>query len=124
MEQQNQLATAFLDIAFKVHRALGPGLLESCYEEVLAHELTKSRIPFERQVEVPILYEGISIGPGFRADLILAESVIVEIKSVEQLLPVHKKQLLTYLRLTGLHLGLLVNFNCSLLKEGITRIAN
>ena len=124
MEKENQLATTFLDIAFKVHRALGPGLLESCYEEVLAHELAKSGIPFERQIEVSILYEGISMGPGFRADLVLSESIIIEIKSVEQVLPVHKKQLLTYLRLTGLHLGLLVNFNAALLKEGITRIAN
>lgn len=124
MEQQNLIATAFLDIAFKVHRTLGPGLLESCYEEVLCYELAKSGIAFGRQVEVPLVYEGTSVGAAFRADLVLSESVIVEIKSVEQVLPVHKKQILTYLRLAGIRLGLLVNFNCALLKDGITRIAN
>ena len=121
---ENELAKLFLDIAFKVHTALGPGLLESAYESILCYELEKNNIPFERQVDVPIRYDKKIFSNAFRADLVLDKKVIIELKSVETLNDVHKKQLLTYLKLTGLKLGLLVNFNEKLLKNGITRIVN
>jgi len=121
---ENELSKLFLDIAFKVHTALGPGLLESAYENILCYELEKSKIPFERQVDVPIHYDNQIFSNAFRADLILDKKVIIELKSADTLNDVHKKQLLTYLKLTGLKLGLLVNFNETLLKNGIIRIAN
>ena len=121
---ENDLSKRFLDIAFKVHTALGPGLLESAYENILCYELEKHNIPFERQVDVPIRYDNQMFSNAFRADLILERKVIIELKSIECLNDVHKKQLLTYLKLTGLKLGLLVNFNEKLLKNGIVRIAN
>ena len=121
---ENELSKLFLDIAFKVHTALGPGLLESAYESVICYELDKCKIPYERQIEVPIRYDDHLFSNAFRADLILERKVIIELKSVESLNDVHKKQLLTYLKLTGLKLGLLVNFNEKLLKNGIVRIAN
>ncbi len=121
---ENELSKHFLDIAFKVHTALGPGLLESAYENILSYELEKNNIPFQRQIDVPIQYDGQKFSNAFRADLILDSKVIIELKSVECLNDVHKKQLLTYLKLTGLKLGLLVNFNEKSLKNGIVRIAN
>jgi len=121
---ENGLSKLFLDIAFKVHTALGPGLLESAYENILCYELEKSNIPFERQVDVTIQYDNKTFSNAFRADLILDHKVIIELKSVETLNDVHKRQLLTYLKLTGLKLGLLINFNEKSLKDGIIRIVN
>jgi len=107
-----------------VHTSLGPGLLESVYEVVLAYELEKRGLHTVRQQAVPIVYQGIQIEMGFRADLIIEDQVMVEIKSVEAIAPVHKKQLLTHLRLADKRLGLLINFNVALIKDGITRIVN
>ena len=103
---------------------LGPGLFESVYEEALTYELSKRGHIIERQVEIPVLYENIKMEVGFRADLIVDREIIVEIKSIETVMAVHKKQVLTYLRLTGLKIGLLINFNEELLKNGITRLIN
>ncbi len=105
----------------EVHKEMGPGLLESAYEECLCHELTLNHISFERQKSVPVLYKGIRLEPSFRLDLLVESSVIVEIKSVERILDVHDAQLLTYLKLTHMKVGLLINFNVPLLKTGIKR---
>ena len=121
---ENQIATIILDCAFNIHRTLGPGLFESVYEEVISYELMKRKLEIGRQVEIPVMYELIKMEVGFRADIIVEKKVIIELKSVETLLPVHKKQLLTYLKLTDMKLGLLINFNEALLKNGIVRIAN
>ncbi|MEW6061045.1 MAG: GxxExxY protein, partial [Bacteroidota bacterium] len=121
---ENELSKLILDYCFKIHRELGPGLLESVYEEILYYELTKHGLKCDRQLGIPVHYEDVKMELGFRADLIVENRVIIELKSVETVLPVHKKQLLTYLKLTGLKLGLLVNFNEALLKDGITRIVN
>ena len=121
---ENEIAKQIVDAAYKIHKALGPGLLESVYETLLAHVLEKRGFNVRRQVPVPIVYEGISFNEGFRADLIVEDKVIVELKSVENVAPVHKKQLLTYLRLADKRLGLLINFGSSLLREGITRVVN
>lgn len=121
---ENQIATAILDCAFNIHRKLGPGLFESVYEEVIAYELLKRKLEFVRQYGIPVVYESVKMEVGFRADIIVENKVIIELKSVEILLPVHKKQLLTYLKLTNMKLGLLINFNEALLKDGIVRIAN
>jgi GxxExxY protein len=121
---ENEIAKIVVDAAFKVHTALGPGLLESVYEVVLARELEQRGLKVERQKPVPILYDNLKFDEGFRADLIVENSVIVELKSVETIVPVHKKQLLTYLRLTDKRLGLLINFGAALIKDGITRVVN
>ena len=121
---ENELSKTFLDIAFKVHKTLGPGLLESVYEKILCYEMRKNNIPFEQQEAVSIRYDNHTFSDAFRADIILDKKVIVELKSVATLNDIHKKQLLTYLKLTGLKLGLLLNFNEKLLKEGIVRIVN
>ena len=121
---ENAICTAVLDAAFKIHRELGPGLLESVYEAVLAHELSKQGVAVVRQQGISIRYEDMVLEEGFRADLVVNGRVIVEIKSVESLHPVHGKQLLTYLRLMGLKLGVLINFNEAMLKDGIKRVAN
>ena len=121
---ENDIATQIIDSSLKIHRALGPGLLESVYEEALAYEFTKKNIAYSRQIDIPVYYDSQKLGIGFRADLIIENKVIIELKSVENVQPVHKKQLLTYLKLTGLKLGLLINFNEALLKTGITRIVN
>ncbi|MCF8085157.1 MAG: GxxExxY protein [Deltaproteobacteria bacterium] len=121
---ENELSKVIVDKCLKIHRALGPGLLESVYEEILSYEIGTTGIACRRQVAIPVLYESIKLDLGFRADLVVGEKVIVELKSVENILPVHKKQLLTYLKLSGLRLGLLINFNVELIKNGITRIAN
>ncbi len=121
---ENAIAKAVLDAAFRIHRELGPGLLESVYEAVLARELFKHGFTVARQHPVAIRFEDMLFDEGFRADLVVNSLVIVELKSVEKLHPVHGKQLLTYLRLTGLKLGLLINFNEALLKDGIKRVAN
>ena len=121
---ENEIAKFVLDSAFTVHTKLGPGLLESVYEVVLAHELRKSGASVERQKAMPIVYDGIRFDEAFRSDLVLGEKVIVEIKSVVVLTPVHAKQLLTQLRLSGLKLGLLINFGESHLRNGIKRVIN
>ena len=121
---ENQIAREIVDAAYKVHKMLGPGLLESVYEAVLGHELEKRGLSVSRQVPVPIVYEGFSFNEGFRADLIVGDKVIVELKSVENVAPVHKKQLLTYLRLADKRLGLLINFGSALIRHGISRVVN
>ena len=121
---ENQVFGEIIDSSIKIHKALGPGLLESVYETVLAFELRKRGFEVSLQVPVPVCYEGVSLEVGFRCDMIVNDLVIVELKSVENVLPVHNKQLLTYLRLTGKRLGLLINFNNELMKDGIVRIVN
>jgi len=121
---ENEIARQIVDACYKVHTTLGPGLLESVYEAVLFYELTKRGLKVERQVAVPIVYEDVRLEEGFRADLIVEEKVIIELKSVEKAAPVHKKQLLTYLRLADKRLGLLANFGEALIKDGISRVVN
>jgi GxxExxY protein len=121
---ENAIAREIVDAAFRVHSALGPGLLESVYVTVLAYELGRRGLGTVRQQAIPVIYEDVRIDMGFRADLIVEDKVIVEVKSVELLAPVHKKQLLTHLRLADKRLGLLINFNVALVKDGITRIVN
>jgi len=121
---ENAIAKEIVDAAFRVHTTLGPGLLESVYQTVLADELGRRGLRAVSQQTIPVVYDGIRIDTGFRADLVVEDQVIVEIKSVEGLLPVHKKQLLTYLRLADKRLGLLINFQVALIKDGITRIVN
>ena len=118
-----ETARSILDAAIAVHRQLGPGLLESVYEICLAHELTKRNHAVRTQVALPVIYDTVKLEAGYRVDLIVDECVIVEIKSVEALAPVHHAQLLTYLRLSERRLGLLMNFNVPLLKQGIKRFA-
>jgi GxxExxY protein len=113
-----------VDAAYKVHTTLGPGLLESVYEAAPAWELGKRGLSFTRQQGIPVIYEQVSIHPGFFADLIVEGQIIVEIKAIEVIAPVHKRQLLTYLKLADKRLGLLINFNVALIKDGIIRIAN
>ena len=121
---ENEVAKQIVDVAYQIPTSLGPGLLESAYEAVLGYELEKRGLGISRQQTIPIIYQGMRIETGFRADLVVEDKVIVEIKSVETILPVHKKQLLTHLRLADKRLGLLINFNVMLIKDGITRIAN
>lgn len=124
LDEENELATLVLDVCFKIHRKFGPGLFESVYEEFFAYEFTKLNIPFERQIAIPLIHEEIKIDISFKADFIIANSIILEFKSVEVLANVHYKQLQTYLKLTRLKLGLLINFNNTYLKEGIKRVIN
>ena len=124
MVTENAIAKQIVDAAFHIHVALGPGLLESAYSTVLAYELRRRGLHTVRQQPIPVIYDQLRIDTGFRADLIVEDQVIVEMKSVEFLLPVHKKQLLTYLRLTNKRLGLLINFNVSRIKDGIARVVN
>lgn len=121
---ENEIGTIIIETAINVHRGLGPGLLESVYETVLYYKLIDSGLFVEKQVPIPLVFEGISFHEGFRADLIVENKVIIEIKSVERIANVHKKQLLTYLKLSKLKLGYLINFNQALLKDGITRTIN
>jgi len=122
--RENEISREIVDAAFKIHTRLGAGLLESVYEAVMAYELKKRGLRLERQKPIPVVYEGMDLGEGFRADFIVENLVIIELKSVEHIASVHKKQLLTYLRLTDKRLGLLINFNTDLIKNGITRIVN
>ena len=121
---ENDIAREIVDAAFKVHTVLGPGLLESVYEAVLAQELRKRSLKVERQAPIPVVYEEVRLEEGFRADLVVQDKVLVELKSVEKVAPVHKKQVLTYLRLANMKLGLLINFGEALIKDGITRVVN
>jgi len=122
--KENEIAKQIVDASFQIHTALGPGLLESVYEKVLEHELKKRGLSVERQRAIPIQYGGLLFDEGFRADIIVEDCIIVELKSVETVAPVHKKQLLTYLRLADKKLGLLINFGSALIKDGIYRIVN
>ena len=117
----NQLTELVIGCAIEVHRALGPGLLESTYEICLCHELTLQAIPFERQKPIPVAYRGVKLDCGYRADLIVDRRLLVEIKAIDQTSAIHDAQLLSYLKLSGLKVGLLINFNVRMLKEGVRR---
>jgi GxxExxY protein len=121
--ETDEVASKIVDAAFAVHKALGPGLLESVYEACLLYELNKRGLKVERQVSLPVVYDNLRLDAGLRLDLVVEKRVIVELKAVEVLLPVHTAQLLTYLKLSGYRLGLLVNFNSAVIKHGIKRIA-
>jgi GxxExxY protein len=120
----NVLSGKIIECAIKVHRAIGPGLLESAYEVCLMHELHKAKLQVERQVPLPVVYDGIRLDAGYVLDLVVERAIILELKAVDALLPIHEAQLLTYLRLANLKLGLLINFNVTLLKNGIRRRVN
>ena len=120
----NEISGAIVDAAMKVHTALGPGLLESAYEACLLHELRKRRMKAFSQVVLPVIYDGVTIDTGYRLDLLVEDSVIVELKAVEKILPIHEAQLLSYLKLSGKQVGLLMNFNVVRLKHGIKRMVN
>jgi len=119
----NAIARIVVDAAFRVHSTLGPGLLERVYEVCLAHELRKRGLIVDAQVDLPVFYDGVRLDAGMRIDLIVAGKLLIELKAVETVLPVHKAQVLTYLKLTGHRLGLLINFNVPIIKDGIDRIA-
>ena len=121
---ENEVSGQIVDAAIKVHTALGPGLFESVYESALAYELEKRGLRVVRQQPIPVIYENIRFEEGFKADLLVEDLVLVELKAIERIAPVHKKQLLTYLRLSKKRVGLLINFNVELVKDGITRIVN
>lgn len=121
---ENEIATIIVDTAFHIHRDLGPGLFESVYERIMEAELTKRGLTVDRQKPIPIVYNGVDFEAGFRCDLLVNDKVIVEVKSIEALHPVHKKQVLTYLRFADKRLGLLINFNVALIKDGIVRLVN
>ena len=121
---ENELSKIIVNTCYHIHVELGPGLLESVYEEILYYELSEIGLKVERQKGIPVFWKGIKMDIGFRTDLIVNDKVIIELKSVEKIAPVHPKQLLTYLRITGLKLGLLINFKENLIKNGITRIVN
>jgi GxxExxY protein len=121
---ENEISKVVVDAAFKIHVALGPGLLESVYDVILAYELRKRGLNVDRQRKLPLQWEDITFDEGFRLDIIVEEKVIIEVKSVETLAPVHKKQLLTYLKLTDKRLGLLINFGAPVIKDGIVRLVN
>ena len=120
--QRDSLSEQVIGLAIQVHRALGPGLLESAYEACLCHELSEHDIPFKRQVPLPVTYKGVQLDCGYRLDLTVAEKLMVELKSVDKILPVHHAQLLTYLKLSGFQTGLILNFNVPVLKDGIKRL--
>ena len=124
MRTENELATIAVDICYKIHTTLGPGLLESVYEAAFAYELEKRNIAYSRQEGIPARYEEIILDVGFRADIIMENKLIVEIKSVEHIEKVHHKTVLTYLKLTGIKLAILVNFNVNRIKEGLHRKIN
>jgi GxxExxY protein len=118
----NELTEAIIGSAIEVHRLLGPGLLESAYQESLARELTLRQIPFEREKPLPLEYKGAKLDCGYRLDFLIADAVVVEVKTTEALLPIHQAQLLTYMKLGGWKVGLIINFHESLLKKGIKRL--
>ena len=121
---ENDISRIIVDVCYQIHKALGPGLLESVYEEILFQELRNEGLFVERQKDLPVVWRGKLLDLNYRTDLIVENKVIVEIKSVQEIHPVHPKQVLTYLKLSGLKLGLLINFNSPLIKTGITRIVN
>ena len=121
---ENQISKIIVDCCYRIHTTLGPGLLESVYLEILLYELKKLGLKCAKEVGIPVHYEDVELDLGFRADLIVENLVIIELKAIEKVLPVHKKQLMTYLTLAGMKLGLLVNFNVHLIKDGIERVVN
>ncbi len=121
---ENEIAKIAVNICFNIHKEYGPGLFESVYEEIFSFEWSETKIPYVRQQGIRVIHKGIDMGIGFVPDIVLDNKVILEFKSVEELAQVHYKQLLTYLRLTDLKLGLLINFNIPLIKDGIHRIVN
>ena len=123
-QELNQISGEIIGAAIDVHSELGPGLLESVYEECLAYELMLRNILFERQKPIPVMYKGKPIDCGFRLDLLVSDSIVVELKTVDQILPVHQAQLMTYLKLTGCKLGLILNFNVEKMMKGIKRMVN
>lgn len=120
--QNDPLTERIIGFAIEVHRHLGPGLLESAYEECLCHELSQDGVVFQRQVPLPVVYKSVRLDCGYRLDIVVENSVIIELKAVERLLPIHEAQLITYLKLSGVPTGLLLNFNTPVLKEGIRRL--
>lgn len=124
MLSENDIAKLAVDICFKIHCKYGPGLFENVYEEIFCYEWGKTGIPFTRQQAVPLIHEEIKLETGFRADMIIDSKVVIEFKSIEALAPVHYRQVQTYFKLTNIKLGLLINFNVSLIKDGIHRIVN
>jgi len=120
----NEITGIVVDASYKIHTTLGPGLLESVYEKVLTYELTNRGLEVTVQPAIPVIYDEVKLELGFRADMIVANKVVIEVKSVDLVAPVHAKQLRTYLRLMNLKVGLLINFNVNLIKEGITRVVN
>jgi GxxExxY protein len=123
-QRLNQITEKVIGCSIEVHRALGPGLLESAYEECLCFELKTACLVFERQVPLPVVYKGVKLDCGYRMDLVVENLVVVEIKAIEKILPVHEAQILSYLKLTNKPLGLLINFHVSVLKNGLKRIRN
>jgi GxxExxY protein len=121
---ENEISRVVFDLCLKIHKRYGPGLFESVYEEVLCYELGKMNVCFKRQHAIPLVHEEVKMEVGFRADIVIEDKVIIELKSIEALTDLHYKQLLTYLKLTNLKLGMLINFNVLLMKDGIHRIAN
>ncbi len=119
---RDSLTELVIGLAIEVHRALGPGLLESAYQECLCYELKANALAFGRQVALPVVYKSVNLDCGYRMDLVVDDRLVVELKTVEKILPVHEAQLLTYLRLSGIRTGLLLNFNTSVLKDGIKRM--
>ena len=123
-QRVNEITEKIIGCAIEVHRHLGPGLLESAYEECTCHEIVESGLLLERQIPLPVIYKGIRLDCGYRMDAVVERLVVVEFKTVEKLLPVHEAQLLSYLKLSGLSVGLLINFHVSVLKDGLKRIVN
>lgn len=120
----NEITQTIIGCAIRVHKALGPGLLESTYEVCLVHELSKSGLTVRSQVALPVIYDGITLDAGYRIDLLVEEMVIVELKAVEAIHPIHEAQVISYLKLSGMKIGLLINFNVKMLTNGIKRLAN
>jgi len=120
----NKLSNKIIGAAIEVHKILGPGLLESAYEQCLCHELNLRILSFERQKELPVVYKGLKLDCAYRLDIIVEDAIIVELKSCEKIEPIHKAQLLTYLKLSGISLGLILNFNMPTMREGIVRLVN
>ena len=121
---ENEIAKEVVDVAYHIHRKLGPGLLESVYEAIMASELGRRGLKSVRQQPVPVVYDSVRLKVGFRADLVVEDKVVVEVKSIEAIAPIHKMQVLTHLRLMNRRLGLLINFNEALIKNGIMRVVN
>ena len=124
IKREDELSNKIIGLAIEVHRHLGPGLLESAYEECLCQELTLNGIVYERQKPLPIVYKGVKLDCGYRLDIVVKKLVIIELKAIEQIAPIHQAQLLTYLKLSNLKSGMIINFNVPMLKFGIKRIAN
>jgi GxxExxY protein len=122
---ENEIATVVVDVAYKIHQSLGPGLFESVYETIIEHELVNTHgLQVKRQIPLPVVWKNIKLDVGFRVDLLVENKVLIELKSIEKLAPVHFKQVITYLRLTDTKLGLLINFQEELIKNGIRRVVN